>query len=216
MNKIIMKDEIITLTENSEFVICDDVSVKLYVTGVFDVLFNVGKNCNVLVYHYNIDSDSNVSIHMTGDESKIEYHYSIISSLNHSINFDVFHEACNTSSNIYNNAVNFTDKKLMLNVTGKVNKNISGCSCNQDNQIINMKDGRSVICPNLLIDCYDVLSSHSAYIGKFDMDEIFYLRSRGISYNESINMLLSAFLIPDFVDREKIGEFLSRIDEMKG
>ena len=215
MNKIIEKDEIIVLTENSEIVISDNVSVRLYVTGPFHILFTVGKNSSVLVYHYNMDSDSNVSIHLVGDECKIEYYYSMISSLQHSINFEVFHEACNTVSNIYNNAVNFTDKKLMLNVTGKVNKDISGCSCNQENQIINMSNGRSVICPNLLIDCYDVLSSHSAYIGKFDLEEIFYLRSRGISYNECINMLLNAFLIPDFVDKEKIVDFINKIDEMK-
>lgn len=215
MNKIIKNDEKIVLTCDSEFTIFDDVSVKIYVSGGYNILFNVGKNSNVIVFHCNMDSNSNVSIHMVGDYGNIEYYYSMINYGDHFINIDVFHEGCNTTSNVFCNAVNVDDKKLSFNVNGKVFKDVYKCNCNQSSKIVNMNNGHSIICPNLLIDCYDVLSSHSAYIGKFDLDLIFYLMSRGICYDKCINMLLSAFLIPDFVEREKIDDFISKIDEIK-
>ena len=76
-----------------------------------------------------------------------------------------------------------------------------------------MSDGKSTICPNLYIDNYDVDSNHSAYIGKFRDEAMFYLMSRGISLENSYRLLLNGFLInTDSIEYDKISEF---IDEIK-
>ena len=94
-------------------------------------------------------------------------------------------------------------------------KKTSGCVCNQENQIINIRDGKSTICPNLLIDNYDVVSNHSAYIGKFSDDKLFYLMSRGISLKDAYKLLLNGFLINSkSLDLEKVGLFLEEIDKI--
>jgi Fe-S cluster assembly protein SufD len=78
-----------------------------------------------------------------------------------------------------------------------------------------MSDGKSTICPNLLIDNYDVDSSHGAYIGKFRDEEIFYLMSRGISREDSYRLLLNGFLInSDSIDFNKIDEFVREIENI--
>ncbi|MBO5138286.1 MAG: SufD family Fe-S cluster assembly protein [Bacilli bacterium] len=214
MNKIIRQDEVINLTGNSSFTVSDYVSIKLYIFGDFNVEFVLGKHSQVEVYHYNIDSDVDVSIYLRGEYASINYHYSIISKNNHKIKVDVFHEADHTISNIYNNAINVLNNKLILNVTGKVFKDVNDYICNQNNQIINMRDGHSVICPNLLIDSFNGNSDHSAYIGKFDQDKLFYLMSRGISLEMSIHILLISFLVNDDVDRDLIGDFLLELDKV--
>ncbi|MCI8460489.1 MAG: SufD family Fe-S cluster assembly protein, partial [Bacilli bacterium] len=94
-------------------------------------------------------------------------------------------------------------------------KKSSKCICNQENQIINMDNGKSTILPILLIDNYDVDSNHSAYIGKFRDEEIFYLMSRGISRSMANRLLLRGFLInSDSIELEKILEFAGEIDKI--
>ena len=46
-----------------------------------------------------------------------------------------------------------------------------------------------------LIDNYDVVSNHAAYIGKFKDEMLFYMMSRGISRDSAYHLLLNGFLI---------------------
>ena len=45
-----------------------------------------------------------------------------------------------------------------------------------------------------VLDEYDVDAVHSATIGKFNKNEIFYLMTKGITKEESINLLIKGFL----------------------
>ena len=121
----------------------------------------------------------------------------------------------NTHSELYNHGVNISNKKLDYHVDGIVPKESSKCICNQENQIINMSDGKSTIFPNLLIDNYDVESNHAAYIGKFSEDKIFYMMSRGIAREEAERLLLNGFLInSDSIDLGQIELFIKEIERI--
>ena len=75
-----------------------------------------------------------------------------------------------------------------------------------------MNDGKSTICPNLLIDNYDVESNHAAYIGCFKEDILFYMMSRGISREVASRLLLNGFLInSDSIDMNKLAKFILEI-----
>lgn len=50
--------------------------------------------------------------------------------------------------------------------------------------------------PQLEIYADDVKCSHGATIGKLNEDELFYMRSRGISEDEAKELLLKAFMLP--------------------
>ena len=93
-------------------------------------------------------------------------------------------------------------------------KDIKGSICNQENRIININDGKSTICPNLLIDSYDVVSSHAAYIGKFSDDVLFYLMSRGINKKKAYELLILSFLLPEGIDKEKIENFILEVKKI--
>ena len=78
-----------------------------------------------------------------------------------------------------------------------------------------MNDGKSTICPNLLIDNYDVDSNHGAYIGKFSEEKLFYLMSRGINREDSYRLLLESYLInSDSIDVNKIERFVKEIEKI--
>ena len=50
--------------------------------------------------------------------------------------------------------------------------------------------------PNLLIDEYDVVASHSATIGSIDKEELFYLMSRGLTETQAQEMVILGFVQP--------------------
>ncbi len=170
---------------------------------------------DTVIYHFSINSSSNVEIHLSKEDVSLYYYYSNINYDSNSFFIKVFHDKNNTHSELFNHGVNVFNKKLDYRVEGVVPKNSSGCICNQENQIINMKNGMSTILPILLIDNYNVDSNHGAYIGKFSEEKMFYMMSRGISREEAYQLLLNGFLInSDSIELSQIDLFLKEIKKI--
>ena len=174
------------------------------------------KKCETLnIYHYVFNKSVNVIINLNGENAKVNYHFSVISLDDNTFKIEVNHNSKNTESNIFNHGVNVLNNKLSFDVTGLVPKDISKCICNQENQIINLSDGTSLIKPNLLIRNYDTFSNHAAYIGKFKDELLFYLMSRGISFNKSNELLMESLLINNGNKEEKVvQEFIKNLKEV--
>ena len=147
-------------------------------------------------------------INLNGENAEIQFKLKTISKHDEKYNFLVYHNAKNTVSNIVNNGVNILNGTLEFNVSGFVSNGITGCDINQSGRIINMTENNCVIKPNLFIDENDVIANHSALIGTFLPDEIFYLMSRGISRKESENLLTKGFLLKGII---YYGETLEKI-----
>jgi Fe-S cluster assembly protein SufD len=92
-----------------------------------------------------------------------------------------------------------------------VPKEITGCIVNQNNRIINLTNNKCEIKPNLYIDSYDVEASKSALIGKFSDEEMFYIQSRGIDYNNALKLLITGFLTSDIKNKKIISNINKNI-----
>lgn len=176
--------------------------------------YNVSKNTKLVVYQYGINIDNDIVINLNGENAEVEYHYSTINYDDHKYKIVVNHNSEKTISNIYNHGVNVNDSKLDFDITGYVPNKSDNSECNQKNQILNIRNGKSTILPKLLIDNYDVVSSHSAYIGKFKDEILFYLMSRGISEKVSYDLLIKSFLINGCEKKEIIEELEKEIDKI--
>ena len=179
-----------------------------------DVIYNVSENSKLVVYQYGINIDNNIIINLNGENASVEYHYSTINYDDHKYKIDVNHNNSKTISNIYNHGINVFDNKLDFDITGNVLNKSDKCECNQKNQILNISDGKSTILPKLLIDNYDVISSHSAYIGKFNDEILFYLMSRGISEKVSYDLLIKSFLVNGCDNTELIEKLEKEINKI--
>ena len=179
-----------------------------------DVIYNVSENSKLVVYQYGINIDNNIIINLNGENASVEYHYSTINYDDHKYKIDVNHNNIKTISNIYNHGINVFDNKLDFDITGNVLNKSGKCECNQKNQILNISDGKSTILPKLLIDNYDVISSHSAYIGKFKDEILFYLMSRGISEKVSYDLLIKSFLVNGCDNTELIEKLEKEINKI--
>lgn len=149
-------------------------------------------------------------IYLNGENAEINYNFNTISKDKQDIDIVVYHNHMNTISNLNNKAVNILNGSTTFNITGSVYNTITDCIVNQNNRIINLNDKKSTINPILLIDENDVEANHSALIGKFSKEEIFYLMSRGIDYDTAINLLVKGFLYIDILDDNRLNKIIDK------
>ena len=201
-----------------------------------NVLENVNLNLNIrtkgkkgkVQYRYNIEENGFVNVFkfqnirsikemiiakLNGINARIDYNFKTISNNKETYDYHIFHDAKNTISNIKNNGVCTKDGLIIYQVSSFVPKDITGCIVNQNNRIVNLNNNKSEILPNLYIDCNDVEASHSALIGKFSDEEMFYLQSRGIDYNNALKLLISGFLTSDINNKKTLKEINKNIEK---
>ena len=185
------------------------------VSGKIQYKYNLANNsaCNVFKYQDVQTVREMISAYLNGDGSSFNYNFKTISKNKETYDFYIYHKFKNTVSNIKNNGVCINDGTIIYQVSSFVPKNITGCVVNQSNRIINLTNNKCEIKPNLYIDCDDVEASHSALIGKFNDEEIFYIQSRGIDYNNALKLLITGFLISDMNNKKTTKKIVKNINE---
>lgn len=184
-----------------------------------------------LQYTYNLDEESNINVfkfsnldtikemiicNLNGNKSSISYNFKAISTCKEVYDMIINHNHKNTSSDIKNNSVCTDDGKVSFQVSSYVDKGIKNCHVNQTNRIINLNNNKCEIRPNLYIDEYDVDANHSALIGGFNGDELFYLQSRGIREDDANKLLIKGFLLSDLSNKKMIKDIENNIKEYWG
>lgn len=158
--------------------------------------FNLEENAKLIINKmYNEkEVDEEITINLNGFNASVDYNFSTLTSNNQRYVINVNHNNKNTISNIINHGVVTNDSKLYFEINSIIKKGNSKSKLNQMSKIIVMSKNNSIIKPNLFIDEYDVDAVHSAAIGKFSKDEIFYLMTKGLTKEDSINLLVKGFL----------------------
>lgn len=159
---------------------------------------------NTEIYHYVIDKDVKVDIKLNKEDTKVKYNLSMINLGSHECVVNIKHEVGNNKSDIVCHGVNVLDGKLSFDINGLVPDSSFKAECNEENRIINLREGKSVIKPNLLVRNFDTFSTHSAYIGPFNKDVIFYLSSKGLGMDKIKELLLMGLLVNDGCPNEFI------------
>ena len=157
----------------------------------------IDEDCDVIINKLAIDCSDSIKIVMNNINSKMTYNTSIINYENNQYTQEVNHSSSFTNSKIVNHCINVSDKEFKFIVDGIIEKNAEKVNFKQDNKIINLNNGKSNILPNLIVDNDDIEASHSAYIGTFDENKIFYMMSRGLTKEECDDLLIKAFLLND-------------------
>lgn len=198
--------------------LCSNVNLKLNVltkgkTGKVQYKYNIAENsfCDVLKFQ-NVDSIKEmIIVNLNGINSRIDYNFKTISTLKETYDYHVFHNFKNTISNIKNNGVCIENGNIIYQVSTFIPKDMKDCVANQNNRIINLTDNKCEIKPNLYIDCDSVSAFHSALIGKFTYEEMFYIESRGIDYNSAIKLLITGFLTSDISNKKVLNRINKNI-----
>lgn len=223
MNKIIVNNNYIEL-DNGYFFIecsndlvvnikeCSDVKIVMINDNMnYSIKFNVNNNSKLVINSLSRDSLINYNFYI-GNKASLVFNNSCLSIKNHINNIFIDHDN-NSSSYIYNNGLNYGNNKLYFNIDGIIDKNKKNINVSQNSMIINYKDCDSKIIPNLIIDSCDINASHSAYIGEFNKDNIFYMQTRGISDDNITKMLSEAFMFNKMEFDGEYDLFLNKLIE---
>lgn len=202
-------DIIINVKANTEAIIYDMVTG----TGKIKYTYNLFNHSILNVYKYNDTTNiRNVSIiNLNEQYASINYILKTINLTNDKYDIVINHNASLTNSNIINHGVNMKDGKLTFAVSSFIPHHKKGCYANQINRIINLTDNKCMIYPNLYIDEEDVTANHSALLGKFSDEEMFYLSSRGIDNDNALDLLIRGFLCSNIENKEIINKIETKI-----
>lgn len=177
-----------------------------------ELLLEENSNTEVSIFLEN--SDLTLKANLIGRDAEIKISYSNLSTRDSNNHIHIYHKESNTRSTVYCNGYSKKSSSIHFDVNGYVEKTSKNCSCIQDSKIIEEEDSKSQINPNLYIENYDVEAAHSAYIGPFQKDEIFYLESRGIRKEKGIELLVRAHLLGKLkLEEEKRSNLIQRIEK---
>lgn len=197
---------------NVEFNVEDNINIFLDIISLDNdfkshFTYNIGfSTLTINSFYNNINSNNIIDINLNKSNSRIDYYFSDICKNIEEYQINIYHNAKKTISNIHNKSITIGNSSCNYIINSYCYKEHIGCELNQDTKIITMGDNNSKICPNMYIDLDDVIACHSSLIGKFNDDELFYLMSRGLTYKDSIKLLIKGFLINkmDNLNKRKI------------
>jgi len=171
---------------------------ELFIVLTDENLLNVKNNFNVRLKE---NSKLNVYVLLESDDLKSE------------INFNVLHVGCRSRCEFVMKTLLDGDSDLKFSGVIGVEKNVSSVvsSLRHDTLLLSSKS-KVITMPALEIFNDDVEVEHSASVGHFDDDKLFYLQSRGLSYNESKMLLMDAFMLSDL--RMFSDEFYEKITKI--
>ncbi len=153
---------------------------------------------------FGLNYQGKISISLEKEQAKITLYSASINDQDRKVVTKIKHVVPETISELVQHVVSLKGSTT-LEVEGIVPKSSSQCVCKQDNKILNFGTSDCTILPKLLIDNYDVEAAHSAYVGKFSEDELFYLQSRGLDEATCYYLLLKSYLFGkmSLTDEEK-------------
>ena len=146
--------------------------------------------------------------------SKIDYRFSNICKKNENYIININHNNRNTVSNINNKTIAMDGSKINFVINSIVEKEFEKSILDQNTRIVTIGDVDAKISPNMFIDLDDVEARHGSVIGTFKDEMVFYLMSRGITYSDSVKLLVKGYLFSNIdVDNVLREEIISVIDK---
>lgn len=180
--------------------VIDNCNVNLYEVSFdneIDVdnkyIINMG-NLTVNKFYNNKNCNEKISIDLCSVNSKIDYNFSNICINQEQYIIDINHKCEKSISNINNRSIALKNSDLNFIINSNVPDTSIKSVLNQNTRIVTMGDSNSKISPNMFIDCDDVEAKHGSVIGTFKDDQLFYLMSKGISYSESLKLLIKGYI----------------------
>lgn len=205
MNKILVKEDNIVLDNEIVELEFKTLKCNLTINGsvwIDDLNNNSLEELNItlldgsrLLYNKYTKDIKNLKINiLENNDTTLEFNYSLYQSIKASITIDskVLGNNNKCSMNVY--GVSDKDGAIVVNATGSVLENIKDNDLLENIRILMLNDSENVIVPNLLVGSNEVSVNHNATISSLDTNYLYYLNSKGLSYEEAKKLIVKGFL----------------------
>lgn len=180
--------------------------------------YNLNKNSSLIIskFYSNDNTTEKINVYLKQDRASIKYNFSSISNNTDKYTINIYHENKNTSSDIFNRTVAKDGSTNIFDINSYVDNGTLDCYLNQQTKIITLGDSNNKINPNMFIGENSTTAIHSSTIGNISEDDLFYLMSRGISYKESVNLIVKGMILSNINANMEIRERILKILDMLG
>lgn len=182
----------------------------------YEVVENISvlnANVNIIYLAYSFNNLKHQSNIFALKGSSVKVNGSFFVKNNKKIILNCVNKEKNSHVDIDVSTVISIDGKLKMEVIGKIEKNASKSSSHQKSRCLTIGNIKQAeVNPLLLIEENDVEASHALALGTIDKEQLYYLKSRGLSYMQSISLLCRSYLIPN-LESISDNQFKERIIE---
>lgn len=201
----------------------EGVMIKLFIWSSDNNLvvrnhYRLVKNSNLILFqfYYNRSVLENVVVDLDGEFSKFSQGFSSISKGNEEYNIVVNHNHHHVESNLQSKCIGLDGSKIKIQIDSVLEKGNQDCVMDQVSRILTLGDVEAEIVPNMFTHEDSVEAKHGSVIGSFRDEELFYLLSRGISYDEAITLLMKGFIFSNLiVDMDKRAKIFQIIQDLR-
>lgn len=161
-----------------------------------DNVYNIYGNASLKItkFYNNKNVLENETFNLNGINAKVEYYFANIARSDETYNICVNHNYGYTYSDIVDKTITIGDASVNFNIDSNLQEHKEKCILNQESRIILLGNNHSTINPNMYINNNEVVAKHASVIGTFSFKELFYLMTRGISYEDSLKLLIKGFI----------------------
>lgn len=228
-------DNVISFKYDSEYIIeyidCDNIAFEIVVPDSISAkIFEYSNNGNICInnkysvfgklicskFYCNLNTDEIINIYLKHDNASIEYYFSSIGNGIDKYVIDIYHMNRNTSSDIFNRTVAKEGSSNSFDINSYVENEVNDTYLNQHTKIVTLGNSNNRINPNMFIGEASTNGIHSSTIGSISDEDIFYLMSRGIDYETSINLIIKGMILsninPNMEYKEKILSILNDLE----
>ena len=211
---IIIRDNVIDINKSGDY------EIEYSNLDEIDYIININ-NCDVVLYESSFDSEIKVNniynvnngslevnkfygnknvneeviINLNEENDKVRYNFSNICIGEERYIININHKNKLTESTISNKSLTLKNSKIDFVINSNVIKDCNGSKLDQNTRIVTIDKCDTSVSPNMFIDLDDVEAKHGSVIGTFKDEQIFYLMSKGISYNDSLKLLIKGYLL---------------------
>jgi len=107
----------------------------------------------------------------------------------------VDHQAANTRADVLVKAVYQNQSRGDFSGLIKINKSSQHANSFYKNEILLLDSAQAISMPHLEISTNRAKASHSSYISRLNQEQLFYLQSHGLSYQQSKREIIAGFLV---------------------
>ncbi len=209
------------IDEKLELVISGDINLLVY--SFDNKLINkchyiVNKGClYVYKFYNNHNVNEEIDIDLCGSRASVLYKFANICKEEENYILNINHKTSDTYSDINNKTVSLKNSKVNFIINSNVSKEAIGSKLVQNTRVVTMDDSDASISPNMYTPLNDVEAKHGSIIGTFKEEEIFYLMSKGISYNDALKLMVKGYLLSNIDIKHEIRKrIIDVIDEYWG
>ena len=225
-------DNVINIASSGEYL------VEYIDSGNYDIVFNINGNVKIIESSFDNILNNNIKYNVLDGEltvikfynnfkvselvdvdlcslgSKFNYYFSNITRENEKYTININHKNKNTSSVISNKSIALKNSFLKFLINSNVGNDCNGSLLDQSTRIVTMGECDASISPNMFVDLDDVIAKHGSIIGSFKEEQIFYLMSKGIGYNDTLKLLIRGYLFSNLGQNNYFKDKIESIIDM--